>query len=93
MCDNFVHLVLARTPGAPKGFEGISLFLVPNCRLSDDGGVGAFNDVVCAEVVEARFYFNKIETARFFVHQILTGNAAITAAIKSGDRSALEYHP
>jgi alkylation response protein AidB-like acyl-CoA dehydrogenase len=45
MCENHVHLVLARTPGAPKGFKGISLFLVP--RYLPDG---AFNDVVCAGI-------------------------------------------
>jgi alkylation response protein AidB-like acyl-CoA dehydrogenase len=36
--DNIVHLVLARTPGAPAGVKGISLFLAPK-RLVDDGGV------------------------------------------------------
>ncbi|NYT43216.1 acyl-CoA dehydrogenase family protein, partial [Sphingomonas sp. R-74633] len=41
MADNIVHLVLARTPGAPAGTKGISLFLVPKYRLED----GAFNDV------------------------------------------------
>jgi len=50
MCDNFVHLVLARTPDAPKGFKGISLFVVPKFRLTDDGDVGEFNDVVCAGI-------------------------------------------
>lgn len=29
LADNIVHLVLARTPGAPAGLKGISLFLVP----------------------------------------------------------------
>lgn len=29
LADNIVHLVLARTPGAPAGLRGISLFLVP----------------------------------------------------------------
>ena len=50
MCDNFVHLVLARTPDAPKGFKGISLFLVPKYRLTDSGEPGEFNDVVCAGI-------------------------------------------
>ena len=50
MCDNHVHLVLARTPGAPKGFKGISLFLVPKYVPTEDGGVGEFNDVVCAGI-------------------------------------------
>ena len=50
MCANHVHLVLARTPGAPKGFKGISLFLVPKFLPNGSGGVGQFNDVVCAGI-------------------------------------------
>ncbi|MBB4100351.1 acyl-CoA dehydrogenase [Sphingomonas kyeonggiensis] len=45
MADNIVHLVLARTPGAPAGTKGISLFLVPKYRLNADGTPGDFNDV------------------------------------------------
>jgi alkylation response protein AidB-like acyl-CoA dehydrogenase len=45
MTDNIVHLVLARTPGAPAGTKGISLFLVPKYRLNEDGTPGDFNDV------------------------------------------------
>jgi len=40
MADNIVHLVLARTPDAPAGTRGISLFLVPKVRLD-----GTANDV------------------------------------------------
>ncbi len=45
MADNIVHLVLARTPDAPAGTRGISLFLVPKFRLKDDGTPGDSNDV------------------------------------------------
>ncbi len=45
MADNIVHLVLARTPDAPAGTKGMSLFLVPKYRLDADGNPGAFNDV------------------------------------------------
>jgi len=45
MADNIVHLVLARTPDAPAGTRGISLFLVPKYRLDADGKPGEFNDV------------------------------------------------
>ena len=45
LADNIVHLVLARTPDAPPGTKGISLFLVPKFRLNPDGTPGAFNDV------------------------------------------------
>lgn len=46
-CDNFVHLVLARIDGAPAGTKGISLFVVPKNRITDDGGLES-NDVVTA---------------------------------------------
>ena len=45
MVDNIVHLVLARTPDAPSGTKGISLFLVPKTRVNDDGSLGTQNDV------------------------------------------------
>ncbi|HEX7695171.1 MAG TPA: acyl-CoA dehydrogenase [Sphingomonas sp.] len=45
MAENIVHLVLARTPGAPEGTRGISLFLVPKYRLDAEGRPGDFNDV------------------------------------------------
>jgi alkylation response protein AidB-like acyl-CoA dehydrogenase len=45
MAANIVHLVLARTPDAPPGTRGISLFLAPKYRLDADGEPAAFNDV------------------------------------------------
>lgn len=45
MVENIVHLVLARTPDAPAGTKGISLFLVPKYRLTADGGIGEANDI------------------------------------------------
>ena len=45
MTENIVHLVLARTPDAPAGAAGISLFLVPKYRLNADGSPGPRNDV------------------------------------------------
>jgi len=45
MADNIVHLVLARTPDAPPGTKGLSLFLVPKYRLDDEGNPSHFNDV------------------------------------------------
>ena len=43
--ENIIHLVLARLPDAPKGNEGISLFLVPKYLIDDDGTLGQRNDV------------------------------------------------
>ncbi|MBK9432285.1 acyl-CoA dehydrogenase [Sphingorhabdus sp.] len=45
MADNIVHLVLARTPDAPPGTKGISLFLVPKYQVGADGAIGGRNDV------------------------------------------------
>ncbi|HCK80538.1 MAG TPA: acyl-CoA dehydrogenase, partial [Candidatus Competibacteraceae bacterium] len=50
MTANTIHLVLARTPDAPEGVKGISLFLVPKFLVNDDGSLGARNDLVCASV-------------------------------------------
>ena len=44
MTDNIVHLVLARTPDAPEGTKGISLFLVPKYQVNEDGSLGKRND-------------------------------------------------
>lgn len=50
MAENIVHLVLARTPDAPKGVKGISLFIVPKFLVNDDGTPGPRNDVWCASL-------------------------------------------
>ena len=47
MAENIVHLVLARTPGAPEGTRGISLFLVPKFLPDAEGRPGARNDLAC----------------------------------------------
>ncbi|MDO9335762.1 MAG: acyl-CoA dehydrogenase [Caulobacter sp.] len=43
--DNIIHLVLARTPDAPAGIKGISLFLASKMLLGPDGRIGSPNDV------------------------------------------------
>ncbi|MCB1766972.1 MAG: acyl-CoA dehydrogenase, partial [Candidatus Competibacteraceae bacterium] len=45
MAPNTIHLVLARTPDAPEGVKGISLFIVPKFLVNADGSLGARNDV------------------------------------------------
>ncbi len=50
MTDNVVHLVLARTPDAPEGVRGISLFLVPKVLIDADGNLGERNDVRCVSI-------------------------------------------
>jgi len=48
--ENIIHLVLARTPDAPPGVKGISLFVVPKVLVNDDGSLGARNDVACVSI-------------------------------------------
>jgi alkylation response protein AidB-like acyl-CoA dehydrogenase len=43
--DNICHLVLARTPDAPPGVKGISLFLATKRLVKDDGSLGEANDL------------------------------------------------
>ena len=45
LAGNIVHLVLARTPGAPAGTRGISLFVVPKYLPDAEGNPGARNDL------------------------------------------------
>lgn len=48
--ENVIHLVLARTPDAPEGVGGISLFLVPKYLPDEGGAAGERNDVYCASI-------------------------------------------
>ncbi len=50
MTDNIVHMVLARTPDAPAGTRGISLFIVPKFLLKEDGTPGQRNDLRCVSI-------------------------------------------
>ena len=50
--ENIVHLVLARTPNAPQGTKGISLFLVPRYSMAADGASQNSNNVTCTKIEE-----------------------------------------
>ena len=50
MAENIVHLVLARTPDAPAGVRGISLFIVPKFLAGADGKPGKRNDLRCVSL-------------------------------------------
>ncbi len=50
LTENIVHMVLARTPGAPPGTKGISLFLVPKFLVNRDGSLGQHNDLRCVSI-------------------------------------------
>jgi alkylation response protein AidB-like acyl-CoA dehydrogenase len=50
LTENILHLVLARTPDAPDGIKGISLFIVPKICVTDDGSLAKSNNVVCSGI-------------------------------------------
>lgn len=52
LTDNILHLVLARTPDAPEGVRGISMFIVPKFLVNADGSLGERNPIVCASLEE-----------------------------------------
>ncbi len=66
MGENIVHLVLARTPDAPIGTKGISLFLVPKFLVAEDGSVGERNDVVLAGINHKMGFRGTVNTAPVF---------------------------
>ncbi len=50
LASNIVHLILARTPEAPAGTRGLSLFVAPKFRVGDDGGLGKANGIKVASL-------------------------------------------
>ncbi len=50
LTENIIHFVIARTPDAPEGIKGVSLFLVPKFMVKDDGVLGDRNGVQCASI-------------------------------------------
>ena len=62
LAENIIHLVLARTPDAPEGVKGISLFIVPKFLVNADGSLGRRNDVHCPSI-EHKLSFHASPTA------------------------------
>ena len=52
MTENIIHLVLARTPDAPEGTKGISMFIVPKYLVNAEGDIGQKNEVRCNSIEE-----------------------------------------
>ena len=50
LAENIIHLVLARTPDAPSGTKGLTLFIVPKMRSDESGKVSGSNDVACGAI-------------------------------------------
>jgi len=91
MADNIVHLVLARTPTAPEGVKGISLFIVPKFMVNADGTPGKRNDVYCASL-EHKLGINASPTAVLIYgdNKGAVGEGAIGTLVGEENRG-LEY--
>ncbi|BCU64849.1 hypothetical protein F941_01532 [Acinetobacter bouvetii DSM 14964 = CIP 107468] len=50
LSENIIHLVLAKTPNAPAGSRGISLFIVPKFNVNADGSIGEHNAVAAGSI-------------------------------------------
>jgi alkylation response protein AidB-like acyl-CoA dehydrogenase len=50
LSENIIHLVLAKTAGAPDNVKGISLFIVPKFIVGEDGSLGARNMLSCGSI-------------------------------------------
>jgi alkylation response protein AidB-like acyl-CoA dehydrogenase len=50
LAENIIHLVLARTPDAPPGTKGLTLFIVPKMRFDATGKIGEANDVAVSAI-------------------------------------------
>ncbi|NNG24468.1 acyl-CoA dehydrogenase [Telluria aromaticivorans] len=86
MAENIIHLVLARTPDAPAGVKGISLFIVPKFLVNADGSLGARNDAHCVSI-EHKLGIKASPTA---VLQFGDGGGAIGTLVGEENRG-LEY--
>jgi len=52
LTENIIHLILARTPDAPEGIKGLSLFLCPKYLVNDDGTLGERNGAFVVGIEE-----------------------------------------
>ena len=50
LTENIIHLVLAKTPNAPEGSKGISLFIVPKFLVNKDGSLGERNTLAVGSI-------------------------------------------
>jgi alkylation response protein AidB-like acyl-CoA dehydrogenase len=50
MSENIIHLVLARTEGAPQGIKGISTFIIPKFLKDENGDYTIRNDLKCISI-------------------------------------------
>ena len=50
LSENIIHLVLARTEGAPQGIKGISTFIIPKFLKDENGNYTIRNDLKCISI-------------------------------------------
>ena len=50
LTENIIHMVLARTPDAPPGTRGISMFIVPKHLVTPDGSLGERNSLTAVSI-------------------------------------------
>lgn len=50
LTDNIIHFVLAKTPDAPSGIKGVSLFLVPKIKVDEANNLTESNNVTCVSI-------------------------------------------
>ncbi len=84
LSENIIHLVLARTPDAPKGIKGISMFLVPKMVVGDNSEIGKPNNVSCGSIehkmgikASATCVMNFDEAEGYLVGELNKGMAAM----------------
>lgn len=91
LAENIVHLVLARTPDAPAGTRGISLFIVPKFLLGPDGSLGERNDLVLAGLNHKMGYRGTVNTAPVLGEGYATpgGRAGAVGYLVGGEHEGL----
>ncbi len=98
LTENIVHMVLARTPDAPAGVKGLSVFLVPKFQLNADGSIGPRNGVACTSIehkmgisASATCTLNFDDAGAFLVGELHQGMRAMFTMM-NGARLAVAVH-
>jgi len=98
LTENIVHLVLARTEGAPAGTKGLSVFLVPKFLINADGSLGARNGVRCGSIehkmginASATCALNFDDARAFLIGELHQGMRAMFTMM-NGARIAVAVH-
>jgi butyryl-CoA dehydrogenase len=93
-----VHLVLARTPDAPDGTRGLSVFLVPKFEVKEDGAIGPRNGVTCGSI-EHKMGINasatctlNFDNAKGYLVGDLYGGMRAMFTMMNGARLAVAVH-